>query len=100
MTKRKTKKKPDIAPQTERIDIMIGGLTMEEYFSEKDPKVRRGELADAFVMFIDKATFAEAMNVLNTNLLAAIEGAVTAEVQRLLLGEEQSEAGIITKVTP
>lgn len=95
---------PDIEPQPdpppERIEIMIGKRTMEEYFAKGDKQlyVRRGEMADAFVMFIDKATFAEAMDVLNVNLLNAIQGAVAAEVSKLLLGEEESEAGIITKV--
>lgn len=92
---------PDIEPQPEpepeRIEIMIGKQKMEDYFAEKYPYVRRAELADAFVMFVDKATFAEAMNVLNTNLLAAIQGAVAAEVHRLLLGEEESPEGIITR---
>lgn len=85
----------------EPVTILIGGVPLEQYFEQKSAKVRRGELADSFAMFIDKATFAEAMNVLDANLKLAIQGAVDEAIEKQMaflreaVGMETSEGGIV-----
>ena len=81
--------------------IEIDGKSMEEYFHRRNhwKPVTRRELVDILNIFIDKASFATAMNALDQNIKTAIQGAVLHELGNLMVAEqpqdgELSEGGI------
>lgn len=71
--------------------VEINGLPMSQYFHKRNAwkPVTRREIVDILEIFIDKATFAEAMNALDANIKRAIQGAVLEQMAGMLVAEQE-----------
>ena len=78
--------------------IQIDGKPMDEYFHRRHAwkPVTRREIVDILEIFIDKATFAQAMNALDENIKRAIQGAVLQELSSLMVAEQEPEGGPVS----
>jgi len=79
--------------------ITIDGKSMEEYFKKRNhwKPVTRAELVDILEIFIDKATFAHAMDTLDGNIKIAIRGAVLEQMANLMVAEPEPEGGPVSE---
>lgn len=92
--------KPDIEPAA--TDFTVNGKPLDEYFHKRrlHRPVLRGELLQILGLYVDKKSFADAMEVLRHGMRDMVRKEVQAEMGAFMLnlraeGESKSEGGIV-----
>ena len=72
----------------------IGKQPLDRYLAPESEHmtVTRAELRDILGIFIDKASFAQAMDSLDANIKLAIQGCVLEELGNLMMVEAEGES--------